>query len=192
MPSQKPALERLIPSTTTILVVDVQERLSAVMSDARMADLLRAARILVEGGALLGARVLATEQYPKGLGPTIRPLGAMLDGVNAPRFPKLEFSACGDTALRGALADGAPANVVVLGMETHVCIFQTVRDLRASGYSVVLPVDGVVSRREDHREVGLALCERAGALLTTAETIAFDWLERAGTPEFKAISALVR
>jgi nicotinamidase-related amidase len=82
--------------------------------------------------------------------------------------------------------------VIVVGMEAHVCVYQTVRDLTARGVNVLVPVDAVVSRREEDRSAGIALCERAGAVPTTVETVVFDWLERAGTDEFRALSKLLR
>jgi nicotinamidase-related amidase len=136
--------------------------------------------------------VLVTEQYPKGLGHTLAALLPMLEHASTPRIEKLHFSACASEAVLDFLTETKPRRVIVIGMEAHVCVFQTVRDLVARGHSVHLPVDGVVSRRDDHREVGVALAARAGAIPTTAETIAFDWLERAGTPEFKALSQLLR
>jgi nicotinamidase-related amidase len=77
-------------------------------------------------------------------------------------------------------------------MESHVCVYQTVRDLVLRGTPTYVPVDGVVSRREDHRETGLALAERAGAIRTTSETVVFDWLANSSRPEFREISQLIR
>ncbi|HYO94724.1 MAG TPA: isochorismatase family protein [Polyangiaceae bacterium] len=185
-------LERLMPSETAVLVVDVQERLSTAMPRTRMADLVRAARILIEGGQALGAHVFATEQYPRGLGRTLEAVAGLLDRASAPRFEKLGFSAWSSEPLRAALEQVQPRSVVVLGMEAHVCVFQSVRDLARAGYAVYVPVDGVVSRRDDQREVGLQLCERSGAVLSSAESVAFDWLEQAGTPAFKLVSGLIR
>jgi nicotinamidase-related amidase len=185
-------LERLVPSETAVLVVDVQERLSTAMPETRMAELVRAARILIEGGKALGAHVFATEQYPRGLGSTLEPVAELLDRASVPRFDKLGFSAWSNEALRAAVEHVQPRSVIVLGMEAHVCVFQSVRDLVRAGYAVYVPEDGVVSRRDDHRRAGLQLCERSGAVLTTAESVAFDWLERAGTPAFKLLSGLIR
>jgi nicotinamidase-related amidase len=187
-----PELQRLVPRRTLLLVVDVQERLAAAMPSSRMADLVRAARILLGAAQLLGARAVATEHYAKGLGPTLREVAESLDAASAPRVPKVCFSALGAGPLVDAIEAHSPETVIVFGMEAHVCVYQSVRDLRARGYRVQVPADAVVSRRDDHREIGLSLCERAGAVITTAETIAFDWLEQAGTPEFKSISALIR
>ena len=77
-------------------------------------------------------------------------------------------------------------------MEAHVCVFQTARDLARRGLTVHVAADGVASRRDDHRDAGLSLCERAGAVVTTTETVVFDWLERAGSEQFKLLSKVIR
>jgi len=185
-------MQRLDPKSTAVVVVDVQDRLAAAMPPERLESVKRSARILVEAARLLGAPVLATEQYPKGLGKTLSEVGAVLDAADAPRFEKTHFSACDASGFAERLrATGARA-AIVIGMETHVCVYQTVRDLVASGIEVYVPIDGVASRRDDHRDTGLALCDRAGAIRTTSESVVFDWLERAEGDAFKQISKLVR
>ena len=82
--------------------------------------------------------------------------------------------------------------VIVVGMEAHVCVFQTVRDLLRGDYAVFVPQDAIVSRTEENRQVGLRLCEKAGATLTSTETVLFDLLGTAGTPEFKELAPLIR
>jgi hypothetical protein len=184
------AMQRLDPRSTLVVVVDVQERLAGAMPEADMTALLRATTILGKGAALLGGRIAVTEQYPKGLGHTLEGIRASVDG--APVFEKLAFSAVGCEPFKAFLSEVAPRAVVVVGMEAHVCVFQTVRDLARLGVVVHVPIDGVASRRDDHKRTGLALCEKAGAILTTAETIAFDWLERAGSDAFRELSKLIR
>lgn len=183
---------RFEPKDTLLLVVDVQERLASAMPPARLADTVRAGTILLEAAATFGASVLATEQYPQGLGPTVAALAERLDAAGAPRLSKTSFSACGDPAIAAHLASLGKTTIVVVGMETHVCVFQTVRDLAARGLQVVVPVDGVASRRDDHRDVGLELCRAAGATLSTTETLVFDWLGAAGSDAFKRLSKLIR
>lgn len=185
------ALRRPRPATSAIVVVDVQEKLSAAMPPERLADLRRSARILLGAAKELRIPVLFTEQYPKGLGPTDAELAAGLAEIGARRFEKLAFSACGADGFVDALPAGVET-VVVIGMETHVCVFQTVRDLVSRGLVVAVPLDGVCSRRDDHRQAGLDLCARAGAVVTTTEGLVFDWLERAGSDSFKVVSKLVR
>ena len=185
-------MKRLNPKKTAVVVVDIQERLAGAMPEEQLRDVLRATQVLVEGARLLGAPVLVTEQYPKGLGPTLPEVQKALEGAGARRFEKTDFSACDASGFGEALeASGAEAAVVV-GMESHVCVFQTVRDLAARGLEVYVPIDGVCSRRDDHRQAGLDLCVKAGGIRTTAESVAFDWLERAGSDEFKQLSKLIR
>ena len=181
-----------MPDKTVLVVVDVQERLAAAMPQQQIRELLRAARILVEGARILGAPVLLTEQYPQGLGPTLGEISQLVDSAGGRRYEKLEFSACDAPGLRGVLDELSSSSAIVIGMESHVCVYQTVRDLVSRGLEVHVPIDGVTSRRDDHREAGIALCERAGAIRTTSESVVFDWLERAGSEEFKQLSKLIR
>lgn len=185
-------LARLDPTTSLLVVVDVQERLAPAMPPEALAELERAATILLESARLLGVRVLATEQYPQGLGRTIPPIASLLATLAVTPIAKTTFSALAEPAFLEALRAPLPRSAVVIGMEGHICVFQTARDLAALGVEVHVPRDGVASRRSDHREVGLDLCARAGAVITTAETVAFDWLGRAGGDAFKQISRLVR
>lgn len=187
-----PASTRLDPRTTAIVVIDVQERLAPAMPEEQLRQVLRSTSILLEAASLLGAPVLATEQYPKGLGPTLPAVAERLAALGVPRLEKVAFSAVGVPTFDERLAALAPRAAVVIGMETHVCVYQTVRDLVARGLEVHVPIDGVGSRRDDHREAGLALCERVGAVRTTTESVVFDWLERAGSDAFKALSKSIR
>lgn len=183
-------MHRLIPQSTLILVIDVQERLAPAMPQEQLVALLRATNILAAGANILGAHVAVTEQYPKGLGHTVEAVRTSV--ANAKVFEKITFSAAGDENFRSFLNEINPRAVVVVGMEAHICVYQSVRDLVRLGCEVHVPVDGVASRREDHRSAGLSLCNAAGGVLTTTETIVFDWLERAGSDAFRAISKLVR
>jgi len=185
-------VQRLIPSQTLVAVIDIQEGLAAAMAPARMAELGRTVPILLTAAKILGAPVLATEQYPKGLKPTIPPVLEKLEELGVPRFEKTVFSAVEVPEFQRRLEQLSPKTVVVVGMETHVCVYQTVRDLRAQGLEVLVAVDAVASRRDEDRQVGLDLCERVGAIPTSVETIVFDWLGRAGTDAFRAVSKLVR
>src|SRR5262249_34941068 len=141
--------------------------------------------LLVDAAGRLGARVLATEQYPAGLGPTLAPVAAELARVGAPTVAKVEFSACDNHDFERAFARVSPRTAIVVGMEADVCAYQTVRDLAARGVDGHVPLDGVASRRDDHRAAGLDLCRAAGATITTMESVVFDWLRRAGTDAFR-------
>ena len=185
-------MERLLPSSTVLLVVDVQDKLAPAMPASRLATLAANADLLLQAAAKLGVRVIASEQYPKGLGTTLAPIAARLAALNATPLPKLTFDACSDLAIARALAGSGAKSVLVMGMETHVCVFQTARELVKRGYATHVVADAVASRTEENRQLGLGLCERAGAAITGTETVIFDLLERAGTEEFKALSQLMR
>lgn len=185
-------MHRLEPSKCLVAAIDIQERLAAAMPQERMAIVMRKINLLLTAAELLGASVLATEQYPKGLGPTVEPIGRKLHEIGVPRIEKTEFSAVAVPEFAERLEEVRPSVVIVAGMEAHVCVYQTVRDLIGRGLEVQVPIDAVISRQDDDRTIGVALCERAGAVPTTTEAIIFDWLGRAGTDAFRTISKLLR
>ncbi len=185
-------MQRLDPTTTAVVLVDIQDRLASAMPEDQLSQVIRSARILAEGARLLGATLLLTEQYPRGLGPTLPAVSEALEGSDVARFEKVCFSAWDADGFAEALERSSARSVVVVGMEAHVCVYQTVRDLAGRGLEVHVPMDGVSSRRADHRATGMALCERAGAVSTTTETVVFDWLARAGGDAFKQLSKLIR
>jgi nicotinamidase-related amidase len=178
---------RLKKEQASLLVVDIQERLCAAMERDALDRMINRSNAAIEGAKALELPVLVTEQYPKGLGPT-HSLVRMRLGHYAP-VEKLEFSACvPDVASRL----GERKQVLIIGMETHVCVFQTVRDLAEKGFIPFLLADAVMSRNAEDRRVGLEMCREAGAHLVTVEAALFDLLGCAGTPEFKKVSAAVR
>lgn len=174
---------------TGLVVVDVQEGFRPVIEgfDA----MARNAGILAAGFGVLGRPVLVSEQYPKGLGHTVPELAVLLPGDRV-LVEKMRFSACGVDAFDQALDAAACRAWVVCGIETHVCVNQTVHDLLARGYEVHVAEDAVSSRAAANRRIGMEKMLAAGARATSAETALFEMLEEAGSPEFKAISKLVR
>ncbi len=186
MPAPKPKLDR---ARSVVLVIDIQSRLAPAMPQDALARVVKYTRALCGAAKELGLPVLATEQYPKGLGPVVPEVREVLP---SPPLEKVHFSCGADPAFAAALEKTGRRQVIVCGMETHVCVFQTVRDLVAHGYEVHVCADAVSSRMEEHRRVGLELCREAGAVVTTAETAIFDLLHRAATEEFKKVSPLVR
>jgi nicotinamidase-related amidase len=185
-------MDRLEPESSLLLVVDVQERLAAAMPQSSMELLVANAGLLLEAARLLSVPVVASEQYPKGLGPTVVALADRLRSAHVQPIDKLSFDAVDEPRVAHAISAHSPRAVVVVGMETHVCVFQTARHLARRGYVVYVVADAVASRREEHRTLGLSLCERAGAVAIPAESVVFDWLRFAGTNEFKKISRLLR
>ncbi|HEX4466993.1 MAG TPA: isochorismatase family protein [Solirubrobacteraceae bacterium] len=163
-----------------LVVVDVQE---GFRSYAAFDAVAGACGKLVAGARILGLRTLVSEQYPKGLGATAPEVG--LEGE--PRIEKTVFSAARAEGFDLAGAEQA----VVCGIEAHVCVSQTVHDLLAAGVEVHVPADAVASRHQLDYERGLERMERAGAVVGSVEASLFELLERAGTPEFKEVQALI-
>jgi nicotinamidase-related amidase len=164
-----------------LVVVDVQEAFRPYASFAQVAA--QCAK-LVEGARILDLPRLVSEQYPRGLGSTAPEVGLR----DEPRIEKSVFSAA-----RAAGFDlHGRTQAVVCGIETHVCVSQTVHDLLKGGVEVHVPADAVGSRHEIDYERGLERLERAGAIVTTVESVLFELLERAGTPEFKAVQGLIK
>ncbi len=177
---------RLTARDGALLVVDLQERLLKGVEgrDRVVANALR----LVRGARILGLPALATEQYPKGLGPSIPELAALIPD----RPAKLTFHGLGAPGIAEALEAGPVGHVTLAGIEAHVCVAQTALELLGRGYRVQVAVDAVGSRFAEDRAVALGRIERAGAILTTTEAVLFEWVEAADHPHFKAISALVK
>ena len=169
---------------TALVVVDVQEAFRRAIDG--FDDMTREVAILVQGAQALGIPVVVTEQYPKGLGETVPEVAEHLDGVV--RHPKTVFAA---SQAEGFDLEGRD-QALLCGIETHVCVNQTVLDLLDRGVDVHVAADAVASRTPQNREIGLHKMERAGATITSVETALFELLERAGSDEFKAIQELVK
>jgi nicotinamidase-related amidase len=171
---------------TAMLVVDIQEKLLPWIRDKQR--LVWNVRRLLDAAETLGIAVAATEQYPRGLGPTIAELASRLGAIPS----KLTFS-CGEcSGLFQPWAESGRSKILVVGIETHVCVMQTVMDLMHEGFRTYVPVDAVGSRFELDYHTALRRMEMAGAVLTTTEATMFEWAEAAGTAEFKKVSALAR
>lgn len=178
--------ELMAVEDTALLVVDVQEKL--VPAIANHQQVVWNVRRLVDGARMLGLAVAATEQYPKGLGSTVPELAERL-----PERPsKLTFSCTGCPTIFQDWKDRGFYKLLVCGIETHVCVQQTVLDLLAAGWRVYVAVDAVGSRRLVDHETALHRMESSGATLTTTEASLFEWCQTADRPEFKPISRLVR
>lgn len=173
-----------------LVVVDVQTALMKAFPPDVAAANVHNMRLVVSAARELGVPIWVTQQYTKGLGPTIDDLQSALG--DAPVFEKLTFSCADDPDFRNAVRDSGRTTVVVVGTETHVCVAQTALDLVAAGYEVHVPSDAVISRFRDDWHGGLDLMRQGGAFITRSETVAFQWLQRAAGPSFKAISQLVK
>lgn len=176
---------------SVLIIIDVQERLAGAMEPAAREGVIRNARILLDAATRLDIPVLATEQYPKGLGPTVSELAANLPG-GAPRLEKTCFSCAGDESFRVALASSGRTQVILAGMEAHVCVLETALELRASGREVFVVEDACCSRNRSHHSNAMERLRAAGVIVTNTESVLFEWLRDARNEHFKAISALLR
>jgi nicotinamidase-related amidase len=173
-------------SDTGLLIIDLQEKLLGAIPE--FSALIRRASLLLSGAQILGLPVLATEQYPKGLGRTHPDLLAKLETP----LEKLDFSCAALGAVSDFFKNRNIQKILLIGVETHVCVLQTALDLAAQGFQVYGAVDAMGSRSGLDHELGLKRMEKAGVTLTTVETALFEWTERAGTPDFKEISRLIK
>jgi nicotinamidase-related amidase len=178
----------LTTAHTLLLVIDVQGKLADLAF--RSETIQKNIGTLIQGMDVLGIPVVATEQYPKGLGHTVEAIAALLG--DTPILEKSSFSCCGEHAFEVKLTELHKTDIVVCGIETHVCVYQTVRDLLALGYNVHLVTDAVSSRSEENWQLGVRKCETLGAKLTSTEMLLFELLRYSGTDQFKAISRLVK
>ena len=179
---------RILRSTTAALVIDFQERLFPFIHEHE--QLIRNVLILLEGLKVLRIPIFITEQYVKGLGSTIQPIAASLEGIE--RIEKSTFSCCDESRLMIDLAASGFQNVIIAGIESHVCVLQTVIDLIHNGYHPVVVEDCISSRKENDKKMALERMRQEGASITTYESILFELLRSSGTEEFKAISKLVK
>lgn len=179
---------RIRRATAALVVVDLQERLlPAIFEKERV---LQNALRLIQGAAALQVPVLVTEQYRKGIGPTVPEVAAAVPGF-AP-MEKLAFSACGAEGFVEALRASNRQDVVLCGIEAHVCVCQTCLDLIDQGFRVFVVADAISSRTAENHRLALERLAAAGAVLVSTEMILFELLERAGTDEFKRILPLVK
>jgi nicotinamidase-related amidase len=176
---------------STLLVVDMQEKLMSAMPEIESRFAVKNVKILLEAARILEIPVSMTEQYPKGLGPTIEEIKESAGDCFRP-IEKIVFSCARSPEFVDVLKELGRSSVLICGVETHVCVLQTAIDLINDGYHIYVPADAVVSRKELDWQKGIELMDKAGAVVGTTETFLFQLLERAGTDEFKQISKLVR
>ena len=178
----------LTVTDSVLLVIDVQEKLFHVMfRKEQLADNLQR---LIKGMQVLEVPVLVTEQYPQGLGPTIPEIAQLLAEVKP--YPKVNFSCCGDEAFLRAFQQLRRKQVLIAGIESHVCVYQTAADLIAAGYEVYVVSDAVSSRTEKNKDTGIQMMLQSGAKLTGTEAALFELLKVAKGETFKAISQIVK
>lgn len=171
-----------------LLVIDIQGKLADLMTDKKQT--YDNVEILIQGAKILNLPILVTEQYPKGLGHTIEPLAKLLTDITP--IEKTSFSCCGDTKFMDALQSTNRNQIIICGIETHICVYQTSVELLKMGYELEIIADAVSSRTIDNKLIGLDKIKSAGGQISCTETILFELLKKAGSSEFKEISKLVK
>jgi nicotinamidase-related amidase len=171
-----------------LLIIDIQDRLAAVMEYKK--KIIKNAKVLLKASELMDIPIIITEQYPRGLGSTVNEL--VDDGIEIhKKIEKTQFSAYTEE-VKTTLKNLDKKKIIVTGMETHVCVFQTIRDLLNEGYEVYLVNDGVTSRSKEDYLNGIDLMKQMGAIIVNTETILFDLLKDSNVSEFKTISKMVK
>ncbi len=171
-----------------LVMVDIQERLAAVMSERK--KVVDNCLHLIEIAKLLHIPMIINEQYPKGLGHTVGEITNALPDNNP--IEKIAFSCCRQAAFLERLAALGKKKIVLCGMETHVCVLQSCLDLLKEGYSVHVVSDAMCSRTRENHETAIGFMRDAGSVVTCTETVLFQLLERAGTEEFRTISKRIK
>ena len=174
-----------------LLIIDVQERLGEAMPAKVLNRVLLNTTLLAKSAGLLGIPVLKTEQYPQGLGATHATVASALPaGTTA--FEKMSFSCCDAAGFAEAIADSGRRQLILVGMEAHVCVLQTAFDLAGARFDVLVVEDAICSRRLENYQNALDRLRQAHVQLVSAESVVFEWLRVASHPQFKTIQALLR
>ena len=181
---------RLTREGSLLLVVDVQERLFDAMDPDHREEMVKNIKILATAARRLGIPIQVTEQYPKGLGHTLQELRESLGPVEP--ISKVAFSCCGAEGFAEWLKASGARQVILTGIESHVCVLLTALDLLAEGYAVHVIADATCSRRRENRQTALDQLRQAGAVVTSTETVLFQLLRTADTDDFRSLSRLIK
>jgi nicotinamidase-related amidase len=182
---------RITEERSLLVVVDVQERLLPVMGEPE--HLTERIVRLVKGVGILGLPMIMTEQYPRGLGHTVDPVAeAYREAGGEMIIEKMAFSCCDESAFMREIDGEGRKNIILAGIESHVCMLQTTMDLVAKGFQPVIPADTTSSRFHQDRDIALGRIEKEGGVVTTSESLLFELTRVTGTPRFKEISRLVK
>ena len=185
-------MERFIinRNDTFLMLIDIQEKLFRAMTPRVQEMLEKNCSILIKASAEFKLPLIVTEQYRKGLGETIPELAQ--ECKDAPNLEKLYFDCMKDEVIKEAVTSTGTKTAILTGIESHICVFQTALSLLSSGYRVFIAEDSVGSRRKGDWKAAMNSLAAAGAVIYPTETIAFMIIEKAGTPQFKALSPLFR
>ncbi|MFV1993472.1 MAG: hydrolase [Acidiferrobacterales bacterium] len=176
---------------SVLVIVDVQTKLAAAMPEDEINNVLRTSNILLQAAIALEIPVLATEQYPQGLGSTLPEIKSQLPG-DLIAVSKTCFSCSDSETFLESLSETGRKQVVLVGMEAHICVLQTAMGLLGRGYQVFIPGDGVCSRSVNHKRNALNRMINNGIQISNVESVLYEWLRDAKNEHFKKLSALIR
>jgi nicotinamidase-related amidase len=176
---------------TALVVIDVQERLFPAMDADHREEVMRNIKVLTATARRLHLETLVTEQYPKGLGHTLQEVKDALPAGVQP-VEKVAFSCLGTDAFRSRLAATGARQLLLAGIEAHVCVLMSALDLLAEGFAVHIVADAVTSRTQANWRLAMAQLRQAGAVVTTTETVLFQLLRQADTDDFRELARLIR
>lgn len=171
-----------------LMIVDVQQRLLSAMDSPR--SVLSGCSLMMKAAGVLDVPIVVTEQYPEGLGPTVEPLAELAD--DDAFFSKVHFSSAKNTAIRGKMETLKPDQIVIAGIEAHVCVLQSALGFMELGYQCFVVADATSSRSPANHAAAMTRMREAGVEIVTSEMIVFEWLEKAGTDEFRELSRLLK
>lgn len=171
-----------------LVVIDIQGTLARISADCEL--LFESTRKLIQGARVFHLPIIVTEQIPEKLGPTIPEIDTLLEGIG--KIPKETFSCCDNAAFMEALNKADRKQILLCGIESHICVYQTAMDLLGRGYEVHVVADAVSSRTAQNREIGIIKMAHAGAHLTSTETVLFELLKTAASNKFKDIFKIVK
>lgn len=178
---------RLNPNETSLLVIDFQEKLVPAMAQSEAT--IKNSEILIKMAKALELPIIVTEQYPKGIGYTVDSLSTHFEDIQP--IEKQSFNAC-TLAVESKLSEAPRQKILISGIESHICVLQTVRTLLEKRYHVFVVSDAVSSRKEANHQNALSQMKEMGAVITNTETVLFDLLKDSTHPKFKELSKLIR
>lgn len=178
----------LYEATSLLVVIDIQGNLAQAMDEREL--LFESVDKLIRGAKVFSLPIVVTEQIPEKLGPTIPEVAQLLDGID--RIPKETFSCCANASFMEVLSRINRKQVLLTGIESHICVYQTAVDLLERGYEVHVVADAVSSRTAKNREIGINKMVNAGAYLASAEMVIFELLKTAASDKFRNIFKIVK
>lgn len=189
------AASMLDRSSTALLVIDIQDRLATAM--ARREAVYAKTSLLIEVAAIVGCPVVVTRQYPAGLGDVVEPIAALiadkeLEGLDVLRADKVAFDCFAEESFVDALESLGRRQLLIAGMESHICVTQTALSALERGFDAHVSADACCSREDASHDYAMSRLAHAGAAVTLAESAAYELIGRAGTPEFKALLRVVK